>query len=215
MCSNLTTQHIEDLKLVSALPIAVDESCDINDTSQVSLFVRFMSHLSPKEELLGLLPLKGQTRGEDIAIAVIECMDKHHIPLYKIMSISIDEAKKALCAQTFPDEICKVMELVITIINSILAKALNYRQFREFLFEMESEYADLLLHNKEGTTDRRGRSQPPQCTTSREDRQTVRMAVTNRSVTSRTVVQHIESVTHHSVSARTIRRSLQQSALSA
>ncbi|GFW72638.1 transposable element Tcb1 transposase [Trichonephila clavipes] len=66
----------------------------------------------------------------------------------------------------------------------------------------------------EGTTDRRGRSHPPQCTTSREDRQIVRMAVTGRSVTSRTVAQHIESVTHHSVSARTIRRRLQQSGLS-
>ncbi|GFT89274.1 transposable element Tcb1 transposase [Trichonephila clavipes] len=62
---------------------------------------------------------------------------------------------------------------------------------------------------QEGTTDRRGRSYPPQCTTSREDRQIVRMlAATDRSVTSRTVAQHIESVTHHSVSACTIRRRL-------
>ncbi|GFX24000.1 transposable element Tcb1 transposase [Trichonephila clavipes] len=37
----------------------------------------------------------------------------------------------------------------------------------------------------------------------------------DRSVTSRIVVPHIESVTHHSVSARTIRRCLQQSSLSA
>ncbi|GFW71592.1 transposable element Tcb1 transposase [Trichonephila clavipes] len=59
------------------------------------------------------------------------------------------------------------------------------------------------------------RSHPPQCTTSREDRQIVRMAVTDRSVTSRTVAQHIESVMHHSVSACTIRRRLQQSGLSA
>ncbi|GFW25146.1 transposable element Tcb1 transposase [Trichonephila clavipes] len=46
---------------------------------------------------------------------------------------------------------------------------------------------------QESTTDRRGRSHPPQCTTSREDRQIVRMAVTDRSVTSRTIAQHIES----------------------
>ncbi|GFU33036.1 transposable element Tcb1 transposase [Trichonephila clavipes] len=68
---------------------------------------------------------------------------------------------------------------------------------------------------QEGTTDRRGRSHPPQCTTSREDRQIMRMEVTNRSVTSQTVAQHIESVTHHSVSARTIRRRLKQRGLSA
>ncbi|GFW46751.1 transposable element Tcb1 transposase [Trichonephila clavipes] len=67
---------------------------------------------------------------------------------------------------------------------------------------------------KEGTTDRRDRSHPPQCTTSREDRQIVRMAVTDPSVTSRTVAQHIVSVTHRSVSARTIRCRLQQSGLS-
>ncbi|GFX76440.1 transposable element Tcb1 transposase [Trichonephila clavipes] len=68
---------------------------------------------------------------------------------------------------------------------------------------------------QEGTKDRRGRSHPPQCTTSHEDRQIVHMAVTDHSVTSRTVAQHIESVTHHSVSARTIRCRLQQSCLSA
>ncbi|GFX02692.1 transposable element Tcb1 transposase [Trichonephila clavipes] len=67
---------------------------------------------------------------------------------------------------------------------------------------------------QDGTTDRRGRSHPPQCTTSREDRQIVRIAVTDRSITSRTVAQHIESVTHHSVFVRTIQRRLQQSGLS-
>ncbi|GFW67602.1 transposable element Tcb1 transposase [Trichonephila clavipes] len=71
---------------------------------------------------------------------------------------------------------------------------------------------DRWIHER--MTDRRGRSHPPQCTTSREDRYIVRMAVTGHSVTSRTVAQHIGSVTH-SVSARTIRRRLQQSGQSA
>ncbi|GFW13801.1 transposable element Tcb1 transposase [Trichonephila clavipes] len=68
---------------------------------------------------------------------------------------------------------------------------------------------------QEGTTDRRGRSPPPQCTIPREDRQIVCKAVMDCSVTSRTVAQYIESVTPHSVTARTIRRRLQQSGLSA
>ncbi|GFV94071.1 transposable element Tcb1 transposase [Trichonephila clavipes] len=68
---------------------------------------------------------------------------------------------------------------------------------------------------RESTTDRRDISHPPHCTTSRETRQIVRMTVTNRSIKSRTVSQHIESVTHHSVSARNIRRRLQQSGPSA
>ncbi|GFU07528.1 transposable element Tcb1 transposase [Trichonephila clavipes] len=53
------------------------------------------------------------------------------------------------------------------------------------------------------------------CTTSREDRQIVCITVTDCSVTSRAVAQHIESLMHHSVSARTIRCHLQQSGLSA
>ncbi|GFT66984.1 transposable element Tcb1 transposase [Trichonephila clavipes] len=68
---------------------------------------------------------------------------------------------------------------------------------------------------QEGTTDRRGGSHPPQCTTSREDNKIVRMAVMDRSVTSRTIVQHILSVTYHLVSLRTIRRHVQQSGLPA
>ncbi|GFS70827.1 transposable element Tcb1 transposase [Trichonephila clavipes] len=68
---------------------------------------------------------------------------------------------------------------------------------------------------QKGTTDRNGRTHPPQCTTSREGRLIVRMAVTDRSVTSRTVAHHIEPVKHHSVSSVPIRRHLQQSDLSA
>ncbi|GFU61211.1 transposable element Tcb1 transposase [Trichonephila clavipes] len=67
----------------------------------------------------------------------------------------------------------------------------------------------------ENSTDRRGRSHPPHCTTSREDRQILRMAAMDHSVTLRTVAQHIESVTHHSVSVRTMRRRLKHSGLSA
>ncbi|GFW12705.1 HTH_Tnp_Tc3_2 domain-containing protein [Trichonephila clavipes] len=52
---------------------------------------------------------------------------------------------------------------------------------------------------QKATTDRRGRSHPPQFTTSRENRQIVCMAVTNRSVSSRTIAHHIESVTHQMV----------------
>ncbi|GFW74580.1 hypothetical protein TNCV_114311 [Trichonephila clavipes] len=63
---------------------------------------------------------------------------------------------------------------------------------------------------REGTADQSDRSHPPQFPTSHEDRQIVRITVTDRLVTSRTIAQQIESVALHSVSARTIRRHLQQ-----
>ncbi|GBN08428.1 General transcription factor II-I repeat domain-containing protein 2A [Araneus ventricosus] len=40
------------------------------------------------------------------------------------------------------------MNLVIKIINSILAKALYHRQFKDFLEEIDSQFSDLLLDNK-------------------------------------------------------------------
>ncbi|GBM72584.1 General transcription factor II-I repeat domain-containing protein 2A [Araneus ventricosus] len=40
------------------------------------------------------------------------------------------------------------MNLVIKIINSILAKAFYHRQFKDFLEEIDSQFSDLLLHNK-------------------------------------------------------------------
>ncbi|GBN85329.1 General transcription factor II-I repeat domain-containing protein 2B [Araneus ventricosus] len=40
------------------------------------------------------------------------------------------------------------MSLVIKIINSILAKALYHRQFKDFLEEIDRQFSDLLLHNK-------------------------------------------------------------------
>ncbi|GFX92353.1 transposable element Tcb1 transposase [Trichonephila clavipes] len=67
----------------------------------------------------------------------------------------------------------------------------------------------------DGTTDRHGQLHPPQCTTSPKNGQIVRMTVAEYSVTSRTVSQHIESITHHSVPALTIRRFLQHNVLTA
>ncbi|GFV57354.1 hypothetical protein TNCV_3285821 [Trichonephila clavipes] len=61
---------------------------------------------------------------------------------------------------------------------------------------------------QEETRDRRGRTHSPRYTTARDDRWIVHMTVMDFAATSRTILQQIQSITHHSVSACTIRRRL-------
>lgn len=52
-----------------------------------------MSSQGPKEELLELLPLSGQTCGEDIANVVQKSLEDNEINLNKIISIATDGAR--------------------------------------------------------------------------------------------------------------------------
>uniref|UniRef100_A0A3B4C9Y8 HAT C-terminal dimerisation domain-containing protein n=1 Tax=Pygocentrus nattereri TaxID=42514 RepID=A0A3B4C9Y8_PYGNA len=149
-----------------------------NSTTYASLFCRYVNSTGPQEEMVELIPLKCQTRVEDICEAVLDCLRAKEIKTTHLVSVATDGApsmtgahrgfvallqksldrklltfhcilhQEALCAQTFPPERTEVMNVVIQIINKIMAKGLNHRQFRSLLDEVESTYSDLLLHNR-------------------------------------------------------------------
>ncbi|GBM59231.1 General transcription factor II-I repeat domain-containing protein 2A [Araneus ventricosus] len=83
-----------------------------------------MSSQGPKEELLGLLPLSGQTRGEDIANAVQKYLEDNGIDINKIVSIATDGVRTSWQKHSY------------------------HRQFKDFLEETDSQFSDLLLQNK-------------------------------------------------------------------
>ena len=144
----------------------------------IVLFCRYVNSAGPQEEIIKWISLKGQTRGEDICEAILDCLRAKGINTTHLVLVATDGAPSmtgvqkdfvallqksldrkllsfhcillqgALCVQTFPPECTQVMNIVIQIINKIMAKALNHHQFCMLLHEVDSMYSDLLLHNK-------------------------------------------------------------------
>lgn len=178
MEKDITSQQINDINSSPGFSIACDESCDITDEAQVVLFCRYISTEGPREELIDMISLTSQTRGEDILKGIISSLETKEINLNNIISVATDGApsmigkykgfvsllreklnhkimtfhciihQEALCSQSLPPEFNEVMALVMKMVNKIITKGLNHRQFREFLNETESQYSDLLIHNE-------------------------------------------------------------------
>ena len=146
------------------------------DTAQLVVFVRMaFPDSTTKEDLLTLLHLKERTRGEDIYNEFKKYVCDNDIPIHKLVAITTDGAPAmrgvragfiALCRNDhdFPDfvnyhcvihqqalagkvvDLSHVMTLVVKLINSIRAKALQRRLFKALLDELDAAYGDLLLH---------------------------------------------------------------------
>lgn len=60
--------------------LALDESCDITDTSQLLIYIQGINNkFEITKELLSVYPMKDTTTGKDLFIAIQEILDKHNI----------------------------------------------------------------------------------------------------------------------------------------
>lgn len=166
---------IKDFKFCS---FALDESTDITDTAQLLIFIRGINeNFVVTEELASMRSLKGTTKGADIFQEFKETITSLKVSEKNICNITTDGAPNMTGAKTgfrgifeasFPENnvvflhcvihqeaLCKsaldmnhVLNVVIKLVNSVRSRALNHRQFREFLEELQSEYSDLLYYTK-------------------------------------------------------------------
>jgi len=92
MAGNITNQQIKDINSAAAYSIACDESCDVINIEQAALLCRYVNSDGPQEEMVELIPLKGQTRGEDICEAVLKCLNDNGINTTHLISVATDGA---------------------------------------------------------------------------------------------------------------------------
>ena len=77
LATDLTTQLEEKARNILAYSLATDESTDVTDTAQLSLYIRGVNpDFSVTEELLCMPSLHDTTKGSDVFSAIEACMNR-------------------------------------------------------------------------------------------------------------------------------------------
>lgn len=146
--------------------LAIDESTDNTDVSQMCVYVRYFDEKVFREELLSLIPLEGNTTGDTIFNKLEELFKRHSLLFEKINLIVTDGApamvgchrglvsrlkeiapqvqglhclihQSVLCAR-LSGELKGVMDKVMRIINFIRGtSSTQHRLFRQLVAESE------------------------------------------------------------------------------
>ncbi|KAI2662031.1 General transcription factor II-I repeat domain-containing protein 2 [Labeo rohita] len=122
---------------------ALDESCDVQDKLQLAIFVQYT------------------TCGIDLKETLMTVVEKANLQLSKLPAIVTDGAPAMLGFEKGLAGLCKaddkhlvskklnldhIMKLVLEIVNFIRTNALNHRQFKNLIDELEDLPSDLLLY---------------------------------------------------------------------
>ena len=123
MSNQVEKQQVNGINAAKYFSLALDESTDVSHISQFSIIARYVAGDMLREESLVVLPLKGTTRGEDLLHSLMEFANEKNLPMDKLVS------------------------LVIRVVNFVVARALNDRQFKALLDEVGNNYPGLILHS--------------------------------------------------------------------
>lgn len=177
MASDVSQQLTTDLQKAACYSMCLDESTDINNHARLAVILRYAVGDTMREELMKLLSLPGRTQGIDIYNAVMEAFVSQDIRPEKVVSVTSDgapsmvgvtsgfiqffvkEAKhpviqfhciihqEALCAKESSKILDDILKDVTKMVNYIMARALNFRQFQALLDEVQAQYNTLLMYN--------------------------------------------------------------------
>jgi len=175
---NLSCQLKGNLDNCLSYSLALDESTDICDVAQLCVWVRFVDEdLEQHEEMLALRGMHSQTRGEDIRSCIKDLLDESGLSTNKLVSITSDGApsmvgksagfvnlmrqsvphilsfhciihQEVLCSKIQNSHFESVMNTVVKIVNIIRGKAINHRQFVQFLDDVDAEYGNIIYHSE-------------------------------------------------------------------
>ncbi|XP_067133813.1 general transcription factor II-I repeat domain-containing protein 2-like [Centruroides vittatus] len=91
MNANLNVQLLNNLESAHFYAIALDESCDVKDTTQLLIFIRVITEdFQISEELLSIVPMEDTTKGEDFFREVEKCILKYNIDRKKLVNVTTD-----------------------------------------------------------------------------------------------------------------------------
>ncbi|XP_008182941.1 general transcription factor II-I repeat domain-containing protein 2-like [Acyrthosiphon pisum] len=140
--------------------LALDESTDLSDTAQLAIFILGIdSNFNITEELAALFPIKDTTKSCDIFNALNSTLNRFDIKLNNFSGVITDGApsmvrKNEGIVALIKKEMstCGALKLmqyhcIIHQENNFvqnLSRALNHREFKNFLSEIEAEQGDVI-----------------------------------------------------------------------